>query len=337
LFGARERGFGRGIPGVDMLIFDEAQILSDKAMSNMLATMNTSRFGLHLYVGTPPKPEDMSETFRRMREQAAAGTLVDGAWVEFGADKGADPKDRKQWAKANPSYPHRTPAQSIQRLQRKLTAADFLREGMGIWDDAPGASRLITPEQWAATGVSEPPASRGLKTFGVAFSLDGSRVAVAGGLKHDGGVHVELVGAHSGPMGAGVASLADWLAERSATTALYAIAGQAGAAALADALLARDVPRRAIHIASGPEYFAANTLFHDAVRDRTVTHLATEGQQVLDESVAVSDKKQVGNSGSWRWVATTPDGDETPTEAASLAHWAAKTTTRKPGRKQVMV
>ena len=100
---------------------------------------------------------------------------------------------------------------------------------------------------------------------------------------------------------------------------------------------ARGVPRRAIHIASGPEYFAANTLFHDAVRDRTVTHLATEGQQVLDESVAVSDKKQVGNSGSWRWVATTPDGDETPTEAVSLAHWAAKTTKRRPGRKAVGV
>src|SRR5690606_12192653 len=57
LFGARERGFGRGIPGVDVLIMDEAQIHSDKAMSNMLATMNTSRFGLHLYIGTPPKPE----------------------------------------------------------------------------------------------------------------------------------------------------------------------------------------------------------------------------------------------------------------------------------------
>jgi hypothetical protein len=45
LFGARERGFGRGIPGVDILIFDEAQILSDRALSNMLATMNTSRSG----------------------------------------------------------------------------------------------------------------------------------------------------------------------------------------------------------------------------------------------------------------------------------------------------
>ena len=61
LFGARERGFGRGIPGVDVLIFDEAQILSDKALSNMLATLNTSRFGLQLYVCllyTSPSPRD---------------------------------------------------------------------------------------------------------------------------------------------------------------------------------------------------------------------------------------------------------------------------------------
>ena len=79
LFGARERGFGRGIPGVDILILDEAQILSDKAMSNMLATLNTSRFGMHLYIGTPPKPEDMSEAFTRMRREALAGTLTDGA------------------------------------------------------------------------------------------------------------------------------------------------------------------------------------------------------------------------------------------------------------------
>ena len=32
LFGARERGFGRGIPGVDVLIADEAQIMTEKAL-----------------------------------------------------------------------------------------------------------------------------------------------------------------------------------------------------------------------------------------------------------------------------------------------------------------
>lgn len=334
LFGARERGFGRGIPGVDMLIFDEAQILSDKAMSNMLATMNTSRFGLHLYVGTPPKPEDMSETFRRMREQAAAGTLIDGAWVEFGADKGADPKDRKQWARANPSYPHRTPAQSIQRLQRKLTAADFLREGLGIWDDAPGSSRLITADQWEATAVTEPPRD-GIKSFGVAFSVDGLRVSVAGAMKHADGVHVELVGAHSGSVESGVGPLADWLAERWRDTASIVIAGREGVS-LVQALVDRGVSRRVLHVMSTAEYMAAGPMLLEALRDESLTHLASPGQQALDDSVATSDKK-VAPSGAWRWVSTTPDGDETPTEAISVAHWGARTSKRRPGRKAVAI
>ena len=138
LFGARERGFGRGIPGVDILVFDEAQILSDKALANMLATMNVSLFGLALFIGTPPRPEDDSEVFERLRRQAYAGDLHDGAWIEFGAPRGTDPKDRRGWTVANPSYPKRTPAESIMRLQRKLKPDDFLREGLGIWDEDDG-------------------------------------------------------------------------------------------------------------------------------------------------------------------------------------------------------
>lgn len=335
LFGARERGFGRGIPGVDILIFDEAQILSDKAMSNMLATMNTSRFGLQLYVGTPPKPEDQSETFKRMRREALAGTLVDGAWVEFGADPDAGDDDRSQWRKANPSYPKRTPAQSLLRLKRKLTPADWRREGLGIWDADQAGSRLITADQWESTGVESPPAE-GVKSFGVAFSQDGRRVSVAGALKHPGGVHVELVGAHSGSVESGIGPLADWLAERWRDTATIVIAGREGAS-LVQALDERGVSKRVVHVVTTQEYGAANALLMEAIRDGSLTHLATEGQQVLDGSVAVSDKKPIGTSGAWRWAATTPDGDETPVEAISVAHWGAKTTKRRPGRKQVVL
>lgn len=148
LFGARERGFGRGIPGVDILVFDEAQILSDRALANMLATMNVSTFGLALYIGTPPKPEDNAESFKRMRADAYAGRLTDGAWIEFGAKPGSDPNDRTALAEANPSYPHRTPEKSILRLQRKLAPEDFLREGYGIWDDEDEAAGDLSQEWW---------------------------------------------------------------------------------------------------------------------------------------------------------------------------------------------
>jgi hypothetical protein len=135
LFGARERGFGRGIPGVDVLVMDEAQILSDKALENMLATLNTSQLGLALYIGTPPRPEDNSEAFTRIRTEALSGESDDLVWIECGADPDADPRDEKQWAMANPSFPHRTPRESILRLLRRLKEDGFRHEGLGIWDE----------------------------------------------------------------------------------------------------------------------------------------------------------------------------------------------------------
>src|SRR5690606_6142793 len=128
LFGARERGFGRGFAGVDVLVFDEAQILTDKALDAMLATMNTAPNALALFMGTPPLPTDPSEAFTRMRADALSGDSDDLVWIECGADPDADPDDRKQWAKANPSYPHRTPLTSMLRLRKKLHPESWLRE-----------------------------------------------------------------------------------------------------------------------------------------------------------------------------------------------------------------
>lgn len=329
LFGARERGFGRGIPGVDVLIFDEAQILSDKAMSNMLATMNTSKFGLQFYIGTPPKPEDMSETFKRMRREALAGTLEDGAWIEFGADADAADDDRKQWRKMNPSYPSRTPSQSLMRLKRKLTHADWRREGMGIWDDDNAGSRAISDEQWIATGVDSPP--DGLRSFGVAFSADGTRLALAGAIAHgDDEAHVELLDASSDH--GGLAPLADWFCAKDPEgvprwrkAGLIVIGGSAGAGVLKQLLVERKVSEKRIRIVTTPQYLQACVMFSDAIEAKTATHLKSDGQLVLDEAIAFVDRDKRGG-----WMSTVPEGDETPVEAVSLALWGARTNKRKP-------
>ena len=190
LFGARERGFGRGIPGVDILVFDEAQILSDRALANMLATMNVSLFGLALFIGTPPRPEDDSEVFERLRRQAYAGDLHDGAWIEFGAPRGSDPKDRKTWGVANPSYPIRTPAESIMRLQRKLKPDDFLREGLGIWDEDDGPK--IMPK-WEDRGNREVERPASL-VVGLAGDVDGEWGSIgSAGMDDDGRLVVGAV------------------------------------------------------------------------------------------------------------------------------------------------
>ena len=147
LFGARERGFGRGIPGVDILISDEGQILSMRAMQNMLATMNVSRFGLHVYAGTPPYEEDNCEVWLQMRDEALSGASTDMVWIEMGADDNADLDDEDQWRKANPSIPHRTPIESIRRLRQRLDDKGFKHEAMGVYD--PDDAAVFDIARWA--------------------------------------------------------------------------------------------------------------------------------------------------------------------------------------------
>lgn len=179
LFGARERGFGRGVPAVDVLIFDEGQILSERAMQNMVATMNVSLLGLHIYCGTPPKPEDNSELFLRMREEATSGVSDDLLWIEFGADEGADLDDQEQWAKANPSFPHRTPLVSIQRLRRKLDDDGFAREALGLYDSEDVS--VFDLEKWhALVDLDVEPPERAVLMIDVAPDRRWSSIGIAG-------------------------------------------------------------------------------------------------------------------------------------------------------------
>lgn len=313
LFGARERGFGRGIPGVDILIFDEAQILSDRALSNMLATMNTSKFGLQLYIGTPPKPDDMSEAFTRMRVEALAGRLTDGAWIELGADPGASSDDRAQWRKANPSYPHRTPVQSMLRLKRKLTEADWLREGLGIWDD--DSLTTIPMNAWAdcadAAGEID-----GQVVLAVDMAFDRSKTYVGVcGPRADGRRQVEVVELTAGDVPSGV-DRTTWLVEKVATSArefnaAVLIATNGNAAALIPLLRAAGVEVEEI---GGYALAQACGNFYDAVTARTLAHLGDDG---LTTAVRGAQRR-TGES----FVFTRRGGvDISPLYAALLAVW----------------
>lgn len=342
LFGARERGFGLGFTKVGILVMDEAQRLTEKTLDDLVPTTNQADNPLILMMGTPPRPTDAGEVFKARRREALSGQSDDLLYIELSPREKVHPEkwapgyvDWKVVEGVNPSFPHRTPKSSILRMRKNLGDASFRREGLGIWDDDQAGSRLITTEQWEATQVTTAP--EGVRCIGVAFSLDGARVSIAGAIKHEDGVYVELIDNNAdapNPVENGLGALADWLHERYGRTALIAIAGQSGAPALASALRERKVPARTFHVLNTPEYLAACSLFVDAVRDKTLSHPAATEGDVLDDSVAISDRKMRGTTGAWSWQATVEDGDETPVEAVSIALWAAKTTKRRPGRKQ---
>ncbi len=142
VFGARERGFGRGFKRVAIVVFDEAQILTSVGVDDMVPATNRHPNPLIIYIGTPPKPSDPGEHFAMLRREALDGSSDSTLYVEFSADTPPDRtklaawvRDKVQWAKANPSFPTHTTARAMLRMLKNLGIDSFLREALGIWDE----------------------------------------------------------------------------------------------------------------------------------------------------------------------------------------------------------
>lgn len=206
LFGAREQGFGRGFDEVDIEVFDEAQILTERALEDMVAATNQSRFehgALLFYMGTPPRPVDPGEVFGARRSKALkveelreAGDDVefDALYVECSADPTVarkNPNDRDQWAVANPSYPHRTPLVSMLRLRENLPDDDsWLREALGVWDDEDTSPNPLA--SWPELADADSLPDTGIRlALDATPSLDAAAFSIAGH-RTDGLLHVSV-------------------------------------------------------------------------------------------------------------------------------------------------
>lgn len=147
-FGARSQSFGRGKSKVGVLVLDEFQHITSRALANLAPTTNAADKPLILCAGTPPGPEVRGEAFTMRRIAALSGLANDAVYVEFSADPDADLDDRKQWAKANPSFPKRTPERNILLLRKLFDEDDFRREALGIWDEVSRHSAIVAPGAW---------------------------------------------------------------------------------------------------------------------------------------------------------------------------------------------
>lgn len=332
LFGARERGFGRGFAKVDVLIFDEAQILTERAMEDMVPATNAAPNGLVVMIGTPPRPVDPGEIFTMRREAALSGEDPDTMYVELSADESANLDDRRQWAKANPSFPRRVSEGAILRMRRLLGSLEaFKREGLGIWDEKQVGTRAFGRGVWASR-AAEPP-SEGVKSFGVKFTADGAHVALAGAIKPpDGPIHVEAI--RQSPMSEGTQWLVEFLVERAGETAQVVIDGKAGVGYLVQALRDERVPAKAILVPSVDQAITSHSMLDRAVTQGEVTH---SGQPELDEQADLAVRREIGKAGGFGWASSVDGESVALLDAVTLAHFGAKTTRRNPQRKAVFV
>lgn len=316
MFGARETGFGRGFDEIDVEVFDEAQILTEKALDDMVAATNQSRHphgALLFFMGTPPKPTDPGEVFTARRVEALSGAAEDTVYIECSADRDADPDDRAQWAKANPSYPHRTPLRSMLRLRKNLLSDDsWNREALGIWDDTAEGRWLVIPRT-AWRGRIIPPVRPEAPAFAVAGSYpDADRyvIAVAGSV--DGCLVVQVLPAEHGA-GWVVPRLAQLrethrpcaivVRDRGPTSALHSEAVKAGLPLVTPWV---------------KESATAFRMFCDAVTKADPQPLGHFGQPELDAAVAAGQRKAAGDG--WVWDQPWPE-----LEAVTLAAWGHAT------------
>lgn len=328
MFGARENGFGRGLHSADIEVFDEAQILTVKALDNLIPIVNTSPNPLIILMGNPPKPGDQSEAFTEKRMSALAGN-DDMLYVELAADKDCDTDDRNAWAQANPSYPKRTSEEAILRMRNLLAEDSFRREALGIWDEA-SASVVIDPDRWKA-GEVEDPSTEGLLSFGVDMPPDRSAISIGYAIRKDDGTALIGIEEYRSTRTQGTAWAVDWLAERWPKTAAVVIDAQSPAMSLLPDLKNRHVR---VTITQTRDLGAATGRMLDMIRDGAVRHLPDGEQPQLAAAVRGAALRNIGPDGSVAWNKKGSDVDISPLQSATLALYGAYTTKRRPGRKQ---
>lgn len=321
MFGAREAGFGRGFDSVDVEVFDEAQILTEKALEDMVPAANASKQAsgaLLFFMGTPPRPTDPGEEFTNRRAKALDGTAKNMVYVELSAEADADPDDQEQWAKANPSFPHRTPVESMQRMRANLTDDDsFKREALGIWD-ALTSKQVIDEVSWSnAADASSMAIDRLTISVEVPPGRGYAAVSLAG-LRADGRWHVELYEERKG---------VDWaipyVVERASRNRLHAV--------VADELSGLVEERRGRHYLIGTDVLVtlaaregkdmaiACSKFYDGILDGSVFH--TDQPQV-NVALSVATKRPL--AGSWAWNRKDAMSNISPIVAETLALWGAQ-------------
>lgn len=333
-FKARSTSGGRGFSS-DLLLLDEAQILKMSAWVSINSTMSARPNPQIWLLGTPPTPEDNGEVFTSIRESALAGRSSALAYLEWSAEPTDDPAAEETRAKANPAWLTRINHDVVQGEYETYPRDRFALDRLGIWADELGVVRAFDADLWRSLGVDVSP--NGVRSYAVAFSPIGDRMALAGHIGTDESGHVELIDAIAENIDLGLTNLADWFAAPSPsgltrwrTMKAVVLSGAAGTGVLKQYLMDRGVPASRIVIATTQQYLQACEMFREAVEmERSVTHLVSEGQAPLDGSVAVTDKDRRGG-----WMATTEDGDETPLEAVSLALWIARTSKRTPAGEQ---
>ena len=138
-YSTRSRERGRGFDGISLLVYDEAQELTDDQMEAVMATLaaSTTTTRQIIYTGTPPYPGAPGAAFRRRRMISTTNPGAHDAWHEWSVDApdidSIDIEDRALWARTNPAMGFRLTESFTAEEMSTLSRDGFARERLGWW------------------------------------------------------------------------------------------------------------------------------------------------------------------------------------------------------------
>lgn len=338
-FSARSRAGGRGFDDIQIVVFDEAQDLTDDQLAAIMYTISASSTGDRqmIFTGTPPDPSSPGTVFARNRASALGGSAKRTCWHEWGIEKlpsaGSTFEDIVDAVfETNPSMGYTLDLEFTETEFLNADLLSFCVERLGYWVPADSGQAAIQKRLWEEASIDAiGSAYRGKMSFAVKFSPDGSTYALAGCKLGKQGSAIELV--EIGSTDGGTKPLARALYERRGRACVVVVDGMSGSDALCDNLAELKAPRGYVVRPRTADVIAASTGLLDELKAGTLKH---SRQPALDDSATGCVKRQIGNRGGWGFGSTDAH-DSAPIEAAALALWGARTTKRDPKRKQRML
>lgn len=249
------------------------------------------------------------------RERAISGKSNDQMYVELSADPAADPDDRTQWAIANPSFPHRTPLESMLRMRENIPDDEsWLREAMGIWPVQGGG--VISTELWSSLkDVHSQPTDP--VSFGLYVNRDQTQAAIGvAGYRADGKIHIGVVPAATGAQATSLPGT-KWIPSRISEL----VAKWKPCAVVIDARseagsLIEDIHAAGVEVTTTNAVQMANACgrFLAAAKEDELRH---HGSPALQASVCGGKKRDLADA--WAWDRKDATSDITQLVAVTLA------------------
>ena len=335
-FTARSRQAARGFDGISLVVFDEAQELTDEQIEAIMATLSASATGTRqiIYTGTPPYIGCSGEVFKRYRQACilSAGKEEDikNSWHEWGIAaediNEIDIADKALWYECNPSLGVRLTEEFTAEELKTLSKGGFCRERLGFWaKPAEVKTELAIDARLWDSCRSDEQRPEGKTAYGVRFTQDGAEVVLAGAVIPADGSAARITLIAIEPTGKGLAWLADWLDERYSKACCVVIDGKNGADVLVDRIQPTWRFKDSIIRPTAQNVITAASMLVTELHERSVTWYSR--QEELRDSAITATKRPI--SGGWGFGGQTA----APIEACSLALWGCRTSRRNPQRK----